>query len=415
MADSTELGFLLDLDLTRICTLITLSAAVYDHVLTFDEEVEFIWRKNWSYSKIIFLVLRYFGEALMILNTAVFTSVTDVQSVLAVSCRHFFTFQAWSSSVIIWAMQIVLQWRIHALYGGSRIVIVLLSACFGAEVASNVIILSLFMAGKPEQIELGPVQCAFVAVPPYYFGYWVAIICFETVLFLLALWIGIQHVRQVGTWSASHILHVLLRDSLSYFLAALIAYAACAGVWIMGYSLRTEIPENLALAVTVILGAHMILNLRAAYWLPFSTRYDEASALDHITVLRTMPRPYSAAPPKKHGLRLPSVRPKISVDGVVWSNTPASSDSIELARRLTGEIGRPQAVNGKRDRKRDGPGESEHPQPPPWRWDERSGRLSDCDAASVDAEPPEDVDDALWTLEREAKHTGDSAESTQEL
>ncbi|KAG1738374.1 uncharacterized protein EDB91DRAFT_457133 [Suillus paluster] len=37
------------------------AAVIYDWVLTFEEEIELIWRQRWSLITVLYLVIRYIG------------------------------------------------------------------------------------------------------------------------------------------------------------------------------------------------------------------------------------------------------------------------------------------------------------------------------------------------------------------
>ncbi|KIJ66089.1 hypothetical protein HYDPIDRAFT_27284 [Hydnomerulius pinastri MD-312] len=49
--------------LTRMCQVAPYVAMLYDHLLTFDLEVEHIWKRQRSMSTVLYVVLRYVGGA----------------------------------------------------------------------------------------------------------------------------------------------------------------------------------------------------------------------------------------------------------------------------------------------------------------------------------------------------------------
>ncbi|KII95799.1 hypothetical protein PLICRDRAFT_34750 [Plicaturopsis crispa FD-325 SS-3] len=405
MTDQAVLVLGYEIQATRICQLAAMCATIYDHFLSLDQEVELIWKRKWSYSKILFLIIRYIGEAVLIANAVVFLSTDISRSV----CRQYTIFQASASSVILLLMQVTLQWRIHAMYRESRKILVFLCICFSVEIISMCVLLGLRMGTEialSEPLGLPGVHiCSFTKVPHFVYGFWIAVIAFETVLFSLALWVAIQHVWQVGTWSASHILHVLLRDSFSYFLVTLAGYIACAGVWIVDPSVKTEIPESFAFAFTVIMGARLMLNLREAYWLPFATGEGEISTLDKVTCLRTMPRPASATPHDNRRLRAKAststcnIFASIAERNDAHPKTPSGSE-LDL-RRATGKTCR-QIAKDRREHDHSKTRSDARPEPLAWRWDERSGRVDDWEEESADgrqSEVPVDIDDSAHTPE----------------
>ncbi|KAI9567800.1 hypothetical protein HD554DRAFT_2172869 [Boletus coccyginus] len=52
--------------------LATLTAAGYDYILTFSDEIEYVWNKPWSWVSMLFIIIRYFG-----LSNVVIISLTE--------------------------------------------------------------------------------------------------------------------------------------------------------------------------------------------------------------------------------------------------------------------------------------------------------------------------------------------------
>jgi len=67
------------IQLTRYTLLSCAFIIFYDYAISFDREVELIWRKRWSIIKAVFLWHRYFGIFCAVFELAVFmsSSVTD--------------------------------------------------------------------------------------------------------------------------------------------------------------------------------------------------------------------------------------------------------------------------------------------------------------------------------------------------
>ncbi|KDR83371.1 hypothetical protein GALMADRAFT_637921 [Galerina marginata CBS 339.88] len=68
------------------CHLSTIVAAlvitIYDHLITLDTEVEYVWSKRWSKSKGLFIIARYLGDILLISVCIVFSNFGAASSVL---------------------------------------------------------------------------------------------------------------------------------------------------------------------------------------------------------------------------------------------------------------------------------------------------------------------------------------------
>ncbi|KAH7919946.1 hypothetical protein BV22DRAFT_836746 [Leucogyrophana mollusca] len=87
---------------TRICQFVPCVIVVYDHLLTLDGEVEYIWTKPFSFATILYLLVRtrvlsilqcsltlrivkvrYVGDAMTILNAAAFLDLSPSPEVLS--------------------------------------------------------------------------------------------------------------------------------------------------------------------------------------------------------------------------------------------------------------------------------------------------------------------------------------------
>ncbi|KIJ62719.1 hypothetical protein HYDPIDRAFT_41847 [Hydnomerulius pinastri MD-312] len=47
--------------LTRMCQMAPYVVMLYDHLLTFDQEVELVWKRSWTLSTVLYVILRYAG------------------------------------------------------------------------------------------------------------------------------------------------------------------------------------------------------------------------------------------------------------------------------------------------------------------------------------------------------------------
>ncbi|KII95593.1 hypothetical protein PLICRDRAFT_222027 [Plicaturopsis crispa FD-325 SS-3] len=216
---------------TRICQLAPASVALYDHAITIDQEVELIWSKKWSISKLFI------------------------------------------STVLIFIMQIIMQLRVYAMYRQSRRIALLLCTNFFAEIAAATVLLVLTELDTDDSISQRPIPggglCTVVGVPRYLGPLWFPIMAFESMLVSLALWVGIRHVWKMPNWTPGRILRVLLRDSIFYYVIIISAYAVNAYIWLSLSTLGAiwlEIPPGFSIAATVIMGSRLILNLRRVYW-----------------------------------------------------------------------------------------------------------------------------------------------------
>ncbi|KDQ55918.1 hypothetical protein JAAARDRAFT_36689 [Jaapia argillacea MUCL 33604] len=227
--------------------------AIYDHITTFDQEFELVWRKSWSISKLLFLLASVF--------------LSDVST--AEVSKNLITFQGTASTGVVFLVQILMQFRIYAMYNRATWVVAFMVTCFVVEVAAITTFLVYEFSDMQVTVEPAPGVrfCTITSVPTFIFGIWIAFMAFEFVLFSLALYKSAIRLRNVPQgWSGVNLLDVLLRDSILYFFVTFAAYCTNAIVWFALPPGWIEITEAFGLSLTCIMGTHLLLNLRGAYY-----------------------------------------------------------------------------------------------------------------------------------------------------
>ncbi|KAH7922529.1 hypothetical protein BV22DRAFT_1131339 [Leucogyrophana mollusca] len=317
--------------ITRICQLSSAIIIIYDHLITFNQEVEFIWKKPWSLATVIYLIVRYVGDGLGLLDAAgickpltlfltphkrhiiaafmsespsqefqswqlnfVCSSVSPIctlggrtQTTPVTAGQVFLHLQGWPSAVLDWLMQIVLQMRIYALYKRSNRVLSFTALGYLAEIIAMSTILGIANAhivAINEPIP-GIGICSATNIPASFYRFWLPIIAFEGTLCLLALWVGIRDLvsgfRAQGI-NGINVLEVLVKDSVFYFLCLVLACVVNAAMWQTLGEAWLEVPEGFSIAAKVVIGCRLILNLPKTFaQRPLHSRVEYISMSTH--------------------------------------------------------------------------------------------------------------------------------------
>ncbi|KIJ30721.1 hypothetical protein M422DRAFT_36430 [Sphaerobolus stellatus SS14] len=119
--------------IARYSALAALIFLFYDAMITFDEEVKYIWERRLSSGKLLFIVNRYLALGDIIYQTyGTFYLGFDIAV-----CSHFFGSGAGIAIISSLIVQVVQLTRIYALYGGNKkITTILLAICLIAKVTS---------------------------------------------------------------------------------------------------------------------------------------------------------------------------------------------------------------------------------------------------------------------------------------
>ncbi|PPQ73592.1 hypothetical protein CVT24_007960 [Panaeolus cyanescens] len=265
--------------LVHYCQVAALVITLYDHIITLDREVEYIWMRKWSKSKVLYLLARYFGDFLLISVIVVFLNQdasrldnTNPVSYAALFCENKgligLKVVGTGSMVIILITQVIMQLRIKALYG--KIISRIITVLWLIEVVG---VLSLGVASlvaidvRSYTLDTARV-CNPTYLPRFAFLFWVPVICFETFLFVLAFRIAYLNWLEVGDWRGAALLHIVLRDNFQFFFLAFACYIVTAATWLTANPRYFTVPGSFSCSLTAIMGCRLVLNLCEAYHVP---------------------------------------------------------------------------------------------------------------------------------------------------
>ncbi|KAG2035162.1 hypothetical protein BDR03DRAFT_544704 [Suillus americanus] len=252
----------------------SLTAVIYDWVLTFAQEFELIWRQRCSLMNILYVCVRYTG----ILFSIVYILADFQVSITDAVGNTIWFIQAWTPTIINAMLGVIMTTRIHAMYQGSKriliFLLVVLLACTIASVAMTVIG-NIGVSGV-ENILSGEQQCsenmstedkrlnAETAVPTT---------VWEILALCLAIWIAIKHFRElqkspIGA-NIRDCFTVLMKSHMLYFVTFVVVSCFNLGTlspnlspFSVGVSFYYGIGEVAQVMQMFVLGPRLILSLR---------------------------------------------------------------------------------------------------------------------------------------------------------
>ncbi|KAK7046448.1 hypothetical protein R3P38DRAFT_2873854 [Favolaschia claudopus] len=253
-----------DIQATRFSQLASSAIIMFDHIITLDKEVELIWKRPWAAGKVIFIINRYYTMISLCVHEYYCTLLHSL------NCIRFFQWQGWTGLIACMIAEVILQMRLYALYFLSKRVLILMASAFILSSASSAVILGTVLHRiKAHAHPLPPTPTTFCApsnVPSYFFAFWIPIISFESLLCFLALFRGFQTFRTSGGstlfQSGRHLVAILIRDSLLYFLVMFATYFTNMLVWASADPSLLEIPIAFSVALSCTLGNRLIFNVR---------------------------------------------------------------------------------------------------------------------------------------------------------
>ncbi|KAF8480689.1 hypothetical protein JB92DRAFT_3039996 [Gautieria morchelliformis] len=214
----------------------SLTFLLYDHVLTFDTEIRLVWKyPGHTFGKGLFLFNRYFGPFTLIL------------------CKGFHWWETASEVVTIGNVQCTLMTRIYAVYERNRRLLVLFGLMSVAELVGALAIVDI---PGPFRSSTG---CDIGPQPLLYFLTWIPPLIRESILCLLMLY---KAWTEYKNNCDSSLLHLIIRDSVLYFLTVFTIFLINCLVWALASQNYIQIALWWSVALPCSLGSRLLLNMR---------------------------------------------------------------------------------------------------------------------------------------------------------
>ncbi|CAK5274707.1 unnamed protein product [Mycena citricolor] len=210
----------------------------------------------WSFVKVLFFMNRYF---------------TFVLVIFSVFCLMWAKFDVFASLFGAFMVEVIMQIRLHAMYGqDKRLIFVVSMFCIG-ELGSMV---SLSITHFPAAYSgMALVAGTSTTLPfcnnivPYnFYPYWIAFMIFDSIVFVLAARKAYVHFNSIpeSSWAGHSLLRILIRDSVFYFLCNIVVFLGTTLLWRFASPGVATIANSWSLVVPSTSAGRLMLNMRAA-------------------------------------------------------------------------------------------------------------------------------------------------------
>lgn len=112
----------------------TITLISYDYLLLLDKEIQYVWKRPWSRMSILYLIVRYFGLVLALLWGFWGGLLYMPES----PCYNLIVFMEWGYSAYSCIAEVILIWRLYALYNRSKLLLRILLGLFLPIVAASI-------------------------------------------------------------------------------------------------------------------------------------------------------------------------------------------------------------------------------------------------------------------------------------
>jgi hypothetical protein len=208
----------------------------YEYILHFEKEVKFVWTRQWSLMTYLYITTRYFGIFLAML-CACWGGVLYIPEE---SCYALAVLLEWGFSIYFWLAEVILIWRLYALYNQSKFILNLLIGSFLIIVALTIGIDS-YLYSRPEAFSVVEIvtpnvkycTAAFKIGPSFAIYASIPIVCFDIFLVVLAVVVLVRHLKERRQMQVEPNAYVILivRCHIVYFLLNLTNQILLVVLW----------------------------------------------------------------------------------------------------------------------------------------------------------------------------------------
>ncbi|KAJ3787103.1 hypothetical protein GGU10DRAFT_386128 [Lentinula aff. detonsa] len=249
---------------------------IYDFVITFDREFEYIWKHPKSLLSVLFLLNRYLALIAAVLP--------DYNAYLDKHGKNWFNFQSGVAIVHLTIIEAILVIRVWAIYERNFKILVTL-VVFGvcALVASSTI-QGVALNLHPVNAEPAPnfFTCTTV-LPRWFAAYWLPVMAFDGTLFTLMLWRGYQTFRKYDpvtliSGTSGRRLATVLTSTASISSINMVYIMICS-MWYWADVSLVESSSPYGLFLPPIVISRLLLNIREEVYHPARQNTMELSTL----------------------------------------------------------------------------------------------------------------------------------------
>jgi len=238
---------------------------LYDHILTFDDEVRYIWRSKKKLVSWLFLLNRYLTPLGFCININAYTSKLWTPLI----CTHFVRFEGSMTLIGIAIASLMMGLRVIALYHGNQVVPVVMMFLFSAMVGVNAWLLT---AGEAVHHPTGIHGCSMIF--SHRTGDWSSAsawlpLLYDTVVVGLVMYrtrdlLGIKIAGQ------HRVVETIMKDGLIYYSVILAANLVLAVMIVKAADGVKNICAQFQLLITVTMMSRITLNLRKNMQRPYT-------------------------------------------------------------------------------------------------------------------------------------------------
>ncbi|KAF4615904.1 hypothetical protein D9613_011367 [Agrocybe pediades] len=249
---------------------------IYDHMLTFPEEVERIWKARFSGATVLFLINRYITPLQFLIIIDAFEDPSWTKAPLSarldISGLNFLPAAAidllhsreHQPSVLLPTsheyLDTIMILRVYALYGRNLYILAFLLVLWVVQIVLSSIGIN---TGFAVPLPPGLVGCIFSGSNPLFPAIWVTPLLTDTCIFILTMWRTRGYLTSRSRTFRTPTLELFMRDGLMYFLVIFSANLLNMLLFFLAPQDLKAIGASFSQMLTATMISRLVLNLRS--------------------------------------------------------------------------------------------------------------------------------------------------------
>ncbi|KAF8802152.1 hypothetical protein BYT27DRAFT_7197232 [Phlegmacium glaucopus] len=226
---------------------------IYDHMLTFPDEVERIWKQKITGASILFLINRYLSPLQFIILIDAFEGPVWTKK----ACDRFVVFEGAQTITMVGICELIMILRVYALYGRSKLVAIPLLFLLAAQIVLSGLGIN---TGFAVPLPPGVVGCILTGTSSLFALLWVTPLVTDSLIFVLTLWKTGQYIKKSGR---SPTLDIFLRDGAMYFCVIFASNLLNTLIYFLATEDLKAIGASFSQQMTSVMISRIVLNLRS--------------------------------------------------------------------------------------------------------------------------------------------------------
>lgn len=232
---------------------------IYDHMLSFTDEVEYIWKSKKSPVVIMFLMNRYITPIVLAID------MYDKGGIATYASRQFcvtwYFLEAFWYIISFGITHALVAMRVAAMWGRPRWIILLLATLWLAYFCTTLGFLLASLITKAHTVHFEPLlHLCFLTIAPFLWSCWLPPLILEVVLFTLSC---VQAFGAAKYPASTPLIYVLFRDGALHFIVIFSCSIFNMVTWLVATPTLVALAKYFGIAIVNVMISRLVLNLRS--------------------------------------------------------------------------------------------------------------------------------------------------------